>query len=96
MHLAQLTIEEPSRNAGRDGGKQCEYGRRYQRDDRYPFAFGAGLLIGLAATAIGVYRVSYRTMTSFVDVFVLFTGGLLVLTSVTCILGYVGLYTVLK
>lgn len=54
-------------------------------------AGGAGVLIGLAATVIGVYRVSHRIMTSFADVFVLFIGGSLFIASVSCVLGWVAL-----
>ena len=89
-------MEAPSRNTRCDGGQEREYSSRYQYDYRYPLALGASALISMAVAAISVYRVGYRTVTSLVDVFLAFIGGVIFLASLAIILGYTAVNTVLQ
>lgn len=58
----------------------------------YPLAFGALALIGFAASAIGIYRILYRTMTSMADVCLLFVGLVLLLGNIANVIGYFAVY----
>jgi hypothetical protein len=63
VHLAQLTLEYPSRINSGTRCQESEYRCKYQNVYVGVFALGALALGGLAIFAIGIYRVSHKAMT---------------------------------
>jgi hypothetical protein len=95
VHLAQLTLEYPSRINSGTRCQESEYRCKYQNVYVGVFALGALALGGLAIFAIGIYRVSHKAMTKFVDVAVVFVGGVLFIFGVASCLGYISVSAVL-
>jgi hypothetical protein len=54
---------------------------------RYPPAFGAAALIGLVCATVGVYGIIHKAMTSWGDVYLMFIGGVFLISGIACGLG---------
>jgi hypothetical protein len=56
---------------------------------RYPPAFGGVALIGLVCVTVGVYGIIHKAMTSWVDVCLMFSGGVFLISGISGGLGII-------
>jgi hypothetical protein len=89
LHFSQLALEYESGNTCRSSGDGSEYGGYRDNYYRYSFAFAVLTIFGIACLIIGIYCILYSDKTLVIGVLLEFIGGVMFLSGVSSLIGYV-------